>query len=278
MLRWWTGLLVCGLLLAACGSHGAPDPAAGEPAGTTLVPTSTTLPPTTTSTTSPSPTTTAPVPEPAVPVPATTTTTLPAPVALEPGAQGDDVVRLQQAMAAAGFFRDEVDGVFGERTAAAVVAAHKALDLPRTSSWAVTDWSVLGEWTGPALPARDGEPDRVEVDLTRQLLYRLEGGRVADIIPVSTGNGALYENAAGSLVRARTPRGDFAFYKQYDGWRISYLGGLYRPWYFRGGYAIHGSSSVPAAPASHGCIRVPIWEADHLFEVMWIGLPVHVWD
>ena len=74
------------------------------------------------------------------------------------------------------------------------------------------------------------------------------------------------------------PRGDFSLYKHYDGWRISYLGGLYRPWYFSGGYAIHGSASVPPVPASHGCVRIPIWEADHLAGVLSIGLPVHVWD
>ena len=32
---------------------------------------------------------------------------------------------------------------------------------------------------------------------------------------------------------------------------------LYNPLYFQGGYAIHGSPSVPARPASHGCVRSP---------------------
>jgi lipoprotein-anchoring transpeptidase ErfK/SrfK len=188
------------------------------------------------------------------------------------------VVELQEAMAAAGFFRDEIDGVFGRRTATAVVAVHKALDLERTPSWGVNDWVALAGYEGPGLPDRPDEPNRVEVDLSRQLLYRLVDGTVVDIIPVSSGNGAFYENAAGKLVRARTPRGDFSFYKHYTGWRISYLGGLYRPWYFSGGYAIHGSASVPAYPASHGCVRVPNWEADYLAGELWIGLPVHVWD
>jgi hypothetical protein len=31
---------------------------------------------------------------------------------------------------------------------------------------------------------------------------------------------------------------------------------LYRPKYFRGGIAVHGSGSIPAYPASHGCARV----------------------
>jgi peptidoglycan hydrolase-like protein with peptidoglycan-binding domain len=188
------------------------------------------------------------------------------------------VALLQEAMAAAGFFRDEIDGVFGERTAAAVVAVHKALDAERTVSWAEADWEALAGWAGPNLPERPEEPDRIEIDLTRQLLYRIEDEGIVDVIPISSGNGEPYQNARGEMVRARTPRGDFALYKHYDGWRISYLGGLYRPWYFRGGYAIHGSASVPPVPASHGCIRVPNWEADHLADVLVLGLPVHVWD
>jgi len=32
--------------------------------------------------------------------------------------------------------------------------------------------------------------------------------------------------------------------------------------YFYGGYAIHGSASVPAQPASHGCIRISLASAE----------------
>jgi lipoprotein-anchoring transpeptidase ErfK/SrfK len=37
---------------------------------------------------------------------------------------------------------------------------------------------------------------------------------------------------------------------------VAPLGRLYRPVYFYGGYAVHGSGSIPAYPASHGCARV----------------------
>ena len=36
--------------------------------------------------------------------------------------------------------------------------------------------------------------------------------------------------------------------------------------YFIGGYAIHGYSSVPNYPASHGCLRVPIPNARQIFD------------
>ncbi len=273
--RWASGwALAGGMALVACGTGGGASPPGDAPVIASSIPTTTTTAITLAETT----TTMATVPDPPVPLPVTTTTMPFVPGPLEPGDRGRGVIELQEAMADAGFFRDVIDGVFGERTATAVIAVHKALELPRTASWAPDDWATLAAYAGPALPDRDDEPDRLEVDLTRQLLYRVAGDTVVDIIPVSTGNGAQYENAAGRLVPARTPRGDFSFYKHYEGWRISYLGGLYRPWYFSGGYAIHGSASVPAYPASHGCVRVPNWEADYLAGELWIGLPVHLWD
>ena len=48
------------------------------------------------------------------------------------------------------------------------------------------------------------------------------------------------------------------------------LGLLYRPKYFYGGVAIHGFTSVPSQPASHGCVRLTypamdmIWEKGHV--------------
>jgi lipoprotein-anchoring transpeptidase ErfK/SrfK len=263
------------LLVAACGAQSSPPGA-----------TSTTLPPTTSSTTLPASTTTSsPAPSTTsttsstttsttLPPTTTTTTLLPA---LGIGDRGPDVGELQTRLAAAGLFRDAIDGVFGARTGQAVVAFHKAIDADRVEAWSDTDWQQLADFEA-TVPDRPDEPDRIEIDLTRQLLYRVESGEVVDIIPVSTGNGELYENSVGTLVRARTPRGDFRLYLQRDGWHESYLGGMYEPWYFYGGYAVHGSASVPPFPASHGCVRVPLWEADHLTEVLWIGLPVHVWD
>jgi N-acetylmuramoyl-L-alanine amidase len=101
--------------------------------------------------------------------------------------------------------------------------------------------------------------------------------RVEVVLPISSGNGEQFRNASGSLVRARTPEGGFQFYNHIDGWRISYLGGLYRPYYFRGGYAIHGSASVPPFEASHGCVRVELHDMDFLTTRLEIGMPVFVY-
>ena len=198
-------------------------------------------------------------------------------VSVQPGDKGDAVLALQQVLTAAGFYRHELDGIYAQRTRSAVVAFHKALDLPRVETWQGSDWEAIRNYPGPQLPQREAQSDRVEIDLIRQLLYLVKGNRVVAMIPVSTGNGELYQNAGGKWVRAITPPGDYVLQRHYHGWRVSYLGKLYRPWYFYGGYALHGSGQVPAEPASHGCVRVPIWDADYLAGELFIGMPLHIW-
>jgi lipoprotein-anchoring transpeptidase ErfK/SrfK len=140
----------------------------------------------------------------------------------------------------------------------AVYAFQKVHDLPRDGVFRSADWDRLSEPL--AVPGDAPEDTRVEVDLERQVLYLIEQDAVSTVVPISSANGDTYRNYSGSVVRARTPEGSYEFYRKVDGWRISYLGGLYRPFYFSGGYAIHGSGSVPPYPASHGCIRVEIWD------------------
>jgi lipoprotein-anchoring transpeptidase ErfK/SrfK len=36
---------------------------------------------------------------------------------------------------------------------------------------------------------------------------------------------------------------------------------LWYPLHFLRGFALHGYPSVPAYPASHGCVRLPMWFA-----------------
>jgi hypothetical protein len=61
--------------------------------------------------------------------------------------------------------------------------------------------------------------------------------------------------------------------------RRSSLGLLYRPKYFHEGVAIHGYTSVPAHPASHGCVRVTYPAMDHIWSagLMPVGTPAWVY-
>lgn len=199
------------------------------------------------------------------------------PASLQRGDAGPWVMRLQGRLVAAGFRPGSVDGVFGKATLGAVYAFQKVNDLERDGSFDHDDWSALDSVAPPALPEVADQPNRVEVDLDAQVLYLVLDQQVAAVVPISSGNGELYRGRGGSFVRARTPEGSYSFYRHIDGWRISYLGGLYRPFYFRGGYAIHGSGSVPPHPASHGCVRVELHDMDYLTTQLQIGMPVHVY-
>jgi lipoprotein-anchoring transpeptidase ErfK/SrfK len=52
---------------------------------------------------------------------------------------------------------------------------------------------------------------------------------------------------------------------------------VWRPNYFFRGFAVHGSSSVPAFPASHGCVRVTIQAMNRLWPLLRIGMPVSLY-
>ena len=193
------------------------------------------------------------------------------------GDAGPLVERLQQQLAARQLYRGPIDGVYDTQVATAVVAFHKAIDQPRTEDWAMEDWGRLDGYV-PWVPARS-EADRVEVDIGRQTLTLVKGGVVRAVIPVSTGGGyTYYSQTTHSYVTAHTPRGHFHLFSHANGWQCSYMGCIYYPFYFTPHYAIHGYPNVPAYPASHGCVRVPNWEAEYLDGQLYLGMAVYVWD
>ncbi len=176
------------------------------------------------------------------------------------GAVGPGVENLQRRLLTLGYW-GPVDGRYGTLTTQQVYAFQKANDLPRDG---VLDGAELGllERAQRYVP-RSATGRVVEVDKTRQLLVVSVDGQTEWVFNTSTGNGRPY--GSGSV--AITPEGRFRFTRQIDGLRISALGELFRPKYFVGGYAVHGSLSVPPFPASHGCVRVTnaainfIWSA-----------------
>ncbi len=199
----------------------------------------------------------------------------PPPPDLRPGSVGPTVADLQARLLDAGFFPGRTDGVYGRQTVGAVLAFQKLYDLERSGIFRQSDWHLLGrEITGPG---PGPEPNRIEVDLRRQVLYLIEAESVAGVFPISSANGESYRNARGRLIRAVTPEGRFEFRRSRQGWWESYLGFLYSPFYFYGGYALHGSNSVPAFPASHGCVRVEIEDMDFLKTRIELGMPIYLY-
>jgi peptidoglycan hydrolase-like protein with peptidoglycan-binding domain len=267
-------LAAVGIGAALSGSGGDTEtsdrqPAATESPTTTDPPTTTTGRPTTT--TAPATTTTAP--------PTTTTTAPPDPAAdgtLELGEGGPAVLALQQRLVDLGYWLGSADGNYGQLTRQAVMAFQKAEGLGRDG--------VAGPVTQGRLAAAGRQGSRaggtgLEIDLERQVLMVVQGGQVQWVINTSTGNNETYTSSTGGSARAVTPPGSYTINRQIDGVREAPLGTLYRPKYFNGGIAIHGSGSIPAHPASHGCARVTNSAMDMLWSsgVAAMGTPVTVY-
>lgn len=187
------------------------------------------------------------------------------------GDRGAAVVLVQQQLADLRYWDlGELDGVFGPATHHAVVAFQKVQGIARDGVVGAETWARLDEPLRP-VPRYDLRRRAVEVDLTRQVLYVTRAGVVRGIVDISTGSGQLYWSN-GTWNRAVTPTGRFRVYASYLGWRQSPLGWMYRPHFFYKGYAVHGSSSVPPYPASHGCVRVTVATMDRLAARLTIGM------
>jgi peptidoglycan hydrolase-like protein with peptidoglycan-binding domain len=197
-------------------------------------------------------------------------------IPLAPGASGSAVANLQARLDALGYWVP-VDGRFGPLTTQALYALQKSAGIPRTGNFDAATARALDNQVVPRPRSTSGYV--AEVDKTRQILMLVSNGRIVKVINVSTGNGARYRSGSG-YATAVTPEGNFTVQRQINGLRISELGELYRPKYFTGGYAVHGSPSIPPYPASHGCVRVSngainwLWDSGSLP----LGTPFHVYS
>lgn len=172
---------------------------------------------------------------------------------LRSGSRGSAVKAAQRRLAALGYWVGTPDGQYGPQTVQAVLALQKTVGVRRTGVLDATARRVLTAGTRPQARTRTGTT--LEIDLRRQLLLVVVDGRTRWAFNTSTGSGRVYYQGGVRQV-AVTPRGHFSILRQIDGRHVAPLGVLYRPKFFVGGYAIHGSSSIPAYPASHGCARL----------------------
>jgi N-acetylmuramoyl-L-alanine amidase len=120
---------------------------------------------------------------------------------------------------------------------------------------------IVGPHTRRALEAGIRPPvtlsgDGVEIDLARQVLVVVRDGRARTILNTSTGSGEEYTSTKGNRAIATTPKGRFTVFRAVDGPLTNSLGELWRPRFFNGGIAVHGSPNIPPTPASHGCARL----------------------
>lgn len=185
---------------------------------------------------------------------------------------GPDLRQVQQRLTELGYYVAGVDGEEGPATTSAVMAFQKVNGLVADG---VIGPQTLAALDDPVVPqVRDRSRDHVEVDLDLQVAYWIEDGELARIMPVSSGSGQTYRTADGGSATSLTPVGTYTIERTIEGVREAPLGTLYDPMYFYRGWALHGSGSVPAHPASHGCVRLTRADARWLFERAGVGTTV----
>jgi len=180
--------------------------------------------------------------------------------ALTVGAHGPAVEWLEDSLARFDHYAlPGVDDTFDGYTADAVLAFQEVHGLPRTGSVGDRFWQVLRTAGPPA--ARVPTGDHIEVDKTREVLFEVRDGEVASVVHVSTG-------ATGN-----TAPGHRHVYAKGPGYNAK---GMYDSLFFLRGFAIHRYYSVPSYPASHGCVRTPIWFASAFYSKWSVGASVYV--
>jgi hypothetical protein len=186
-----------------------------------------------------------------------------APAPLHRGSRGPEVRALQQRLIVLGYLpAGTAKGSFGLHTWHAVVAFQGWQRLHRDGVVGPRTRAALSTAVRPRPWARLKRA--LELDLGRQVLLVVVRGRTVRAVHVSSASPGYF-----------TPRGRFVVYRRERlSWSFPY--GVWMPYalYFKGGYAVHGFSSVPASPKSHGCVRMPLHDAPFVFAKTPLHTPV----
>jgi lipoprotein-anchoring transpeptidase ErfK/SrfK len=186
----------------------------------------------------------------------------------------EEIQIAEQHLADLGYWTGKIDGVLDPASRYALIAFQKAEG--RTPEAELTRKTYAAIMVAKPLLPRESHYAHIEVDLRRQILFQVdETGKTTHILPISSGSGELF-TSEGYTRRAVTPTGKFTVYNKIKGWRKSPLGLLFYPNYILSGIAIHGSFSVPVRPASHGCIRIPMFACEEFSRLTPIGTVVIV--
>ncbi|HZL63362.1 MAG TPA: L,D-transpeptidase [Thermoleophilia bacterium] len=181
------------------------------------------------------------------------------------GSHGPMVKGLLTALARLKVRVPGIGSSFSGQDGDALVAFQKAYGLSRSR---VADHAVWRKLDGARLirPRYKSPRVHVEVNKARQILMVVRNGVVYGYIPVSTG-------ATGN-----TPEGSFSI-RQKSPATSTFFGPATLTWVmgFIGNFAIHGYPEVPSYPASHGCIREPLWAANWTYSQSFVGERLYVY-
>ena len=184
----------------------------------------------------------------------------------------NDVLAAKQLLADLGYWVGPINSESDSYLKHSLIAFQKVEGRPTTGQITPEELQTLRTAKRPE--PREKNSAHIEIDLRRQVLFMVnENGVVSNILPVSTGSGKMFTEG-GRTRRAVTPIGTFVISRKIKAMHKSPLGLLYYPNYLVEGIAIHGNPSVPAFPASHGCIRIPMYAAVEFMALAPVGTPV----
>ncbi len=174
-----------------------------------------------------------------------------------------EIRQAEQRLADLGFWTDPIDGVWDGASRHALIAFQKVQRARATGQLTRAEYNALS-MAAPPRPRQAAGP-HIEVDIARQVLFLVDAdGKVGNILPISSGSGKRFHENGYPETHAITPCGHLEVFAKASGWKTSPLGEMHNPLYIVGGIAIHGSQDVPAYPASHGCIRIPMFASARL--------------
>jgi hypothetical protein len=194
------------------------------------------------------------------------------------GMSGAAVKQLQRRLAALKYYPGAIDGRFGNSTLEAVWAFQEVQGLPGQNFVSAAMQRALAHPRAPRVLVPRGGGNRIEVNLSREVLVLYHNNQVQLISHVSSGGGYYYCSPRGGCGHAVTPTGNYRTVVFMSGWVRVPLGEMYNPVFFIGtAFAIHGDTDVPLAPVSHGCVRIPMDIAAFFHKLVHIpGEPVYI--
>ena len=216
------------------------------------------------------------------------------------GDKGEDVKRIQQRLKDLHFDPGRIDGIFGGDTRMAVWA-FQALVMKMTRD-VIVDFVTPVIWDAmrgdvTITPRRQpGTPNHVEIYLPEQVMTVFKGTELLLVTHISSGSNEVWCEEVtidpgeegnefgkepiktGLCGESVTPGGIYYFYNRKYGLRESKLGTMWNPVYFNYGIAVHGAMTVPKEPASHGCVRIPIFISEYFPAMVRYNDRVYVWD
>lgn len=183
---------------------------------------------------------------------------------LSAGSTGPYVKGMLTALMGLKFRVPNVGSSFTSQVKDSVMAFQKAYGLSRTYAFNTACWRKID---GARLikPRHASPSTHLEVDKGRQIAMVVRAGKPYGIICVSTG------------ATNNTPEGTFHIQQKHSFTTSSYGGILVRTMGFIGNFAMHGYAPVPPYPASHGCVREPIWACYWMYDQSFVGETLYIY-